>query len=237
MRKSAHNEGWIRRGFLALGLSFALCAPMQIARAEPYGPALKTAIELCLTRLNDEERVEAHLIDAGWNKNLSSEVVFDTMTSLNFAFKYTSESAEALEYAFQNSRFMAASILGNSALPANQPSYSLEDINLSPIGLSSDMPYCILSGPLQLDSALNAIGISENNAVGNDPRFSLIEETSRTLYTVRLDDSDVIVSIVDTDAIFEKVAEFSLGQYLETLAVVQEVNVAISPAKPADERL
>lgn len=226
----------MKRGILALGLGLALCAPLSFVRAEPYGPALNTAIELCLTLPEDGENVEAHLIEAGWKKNHSEKAVFDTMISTHFAFRYSSENAEELGYSFRNSDFMAASALGNSALPPHQPSYSLDDVRLATIGLSLDTPYCLLTGPIRLNSALNIIGISEDNAVESDPRFSQFGEISRVLYTVKFENKDVVVAIVDTDAISEKVAEFSLDQYLEILAVVQEVNIYINPAETSGER-
>ena len=62
-----------------------------------------------------------------------------------------------LGYLIVNSKFLAASILGNSALKPDQLVFQKEAFTLGVIGLELNKGYCIMSGPASITAGVSSI--------------------------------------------------------------------------------
>jgi hypothetical protein len=148
------------------------------------------------------------------------------MFSALFHMQYSGASAETLDYAQQSAHFMTASILGNSALPENQPGYTAGNLKLGTFGMSLDTPDCFLAGPASLyDSLATSAMITPNNnqleRVLSDPAKAVTTGTleDATLWLVRLD-------LAQVEAAY---AAESLADTTGVRATAQQATLLIQP--------
>ncbi|MEM9498149.1 MAG: hypothetical protein AAGA28_09535 [Pseudomonadota bacterium] len=119
--------------------------------------------ELCQQLGMDRDVVDRKMTELGWTLTEDPRAPADLLLWLFFARDfsvYTDESlqlisgsenrGEHLGYLIINSDFMAASTLGNSALPKGQPSYQKGKRKLAVLGLSLGKGQCIFGGPQSL---------------------------------------------------------------------------------------
>ncbi len=145
-----------RAGALFATLS-ALCSP---SHATGETETFREALSLCSDLGNDIATVDDELSNLGWQAADTPQTTLGVLFWSLFARDFAVFGDEALElmansddfgtqlgYLIVNADFMAASILGNSALPPNQPAYSKGEYQLAVLGVSLGKGYCIMAGP------------------------------------------------------------------------------------------
>ncbi len=201
-----------RAGAVFVALS-TLCSPVY-ASGEPE--TVRDVLSLCSDLGNNVAAVDDELKNLGWQAADTPQTSLNVLFWSLFARDFTVFGDEALElmansdnlgtqlgYLIVNADFMAASILGNSALPPNQPAYSKGEYQLAVLGVSLGKGYCIMAGTstildavTQFDSFAekwpedmpksNRDGVTALfGTVGNAKIFAanLDEPTLRTLYS------------------------------------------------------
>lgn len=126
-------------------------------------------VELCSKLEDGAETVTDRLERHGWLPTNNREVLVSSLASIvltrDIAFiddarlkmiANSDDPSVQFSYLLENSAFMSASILGNSALPANQPVYEKDGYALAALGLSLDAPYCIASGPINFGQMISS---------------------------------------------------------------------------------
>ena len=122
------------------------CFPAQSLLANEERTVLKDTIDFCLKLPASQNLVFEELEPMGWKKSLGSKdnIAVKVIYSTIFTARHRSED---LEYTYNNSQFMAASILGNSALKPNQPAFIYKGLRLGVLGIKLGKGYCVLTGP------------------------------------------------------------------------------------------
>lgn len=184
--------------------------------------ALEVAIDACFNLTGTPQSVETTLTDAGWVKSPDRKVTFETLFSVYFAATLNSDD---LDYSYNNSAFMAASILSNSGLGPDQPGFTHGDLRLGVIGLKEDTPYCILSGPKWVAPIVG----------GKASRQMLSSKHGGHINTLGYDNGHlVLVSLIDKEKLSATQHNIEIEDYAEGYRfflknVLAETNLQIIP--------
>lgn len=103
--------------------------------------AIDAALEICDSLPQPVKETAEVLVEAGWNSD--GDAVMAAFASTAFAFLLKPDD---IAYSLDNGSFMAASILGNSALPPDQPGFSAGGLRLAILVGDTAKGYCVLSG-------------------------------------------------------------------------------------------
>ncbi|MEM8592953.1 MAG: hypothetical protein AAGF13_10545 [Pseudomonadota bacterium] len=125
----------------SLGLA-ALTLPVPHANAQTPENAVKTAFDLCTNVPGQIDEARAILSEAHWKESESA-----ALTTLYWLTVATNFKADDLDFTFRNAAFMAASVLGNSALGQDQIGVEFDNYMLALLGLPEGTPYCVMTGP------------------------------------------------------------------------------------------
>jgi hypothetical protein len=132
-------------------------------------------VRVCSSLGSDQQSVDTKLTDLGWKPEGSPKTIGDILFWMFFAGDFATLDDQALKLRANsedlgaqlgtlivNSSFMAASTLGNSALPPDQPTFSKGDYRLAVLGVSLDKGYCVMTGPANISETPSALeGFSE----------------------------------------------------------------------------
>lgn len=132
----------VRLGTLSVSCILSVANPVHAVEENPA--AVARMVELCATGPTSLEGARAAFADAGWTEAQDGKPTVMALASLVFAFQF--DAAEP-GYSALNAQFMAASILGNSALGPNQLGFSLGEVMLGVLGIEEGTPYCVVTGP------------------------------------------------------------------------------------------
>ena len=121
--------------------------------------AIDTALELCANPPEDTEIARYSLGRAGWKE--ADDAAFLALYNAVAKFQFNPTD---LGFTFRNAEFVAASVLGNSALGRDQIGVHFGEHRLAVLGIPEGTPYCVVSGPLTLLGAVTgADGFSEGS--------------------------------------------------------------------------
>ena len=136
-----------------------LALPTDVKAAEPF-ETLDQVLALCSDINGDADAVHAKLLELGWTPTEGPDAVYNIAFWNIFARDFAVFSDDDLQgaansedrglqlgYLIENVEFLTASMLGNSALSLDQPSYEKDDFRLATLGLGIGRGYCIMSGP------------------------------------------------------------------------------------------
>lgn len=171
--------------------------------------AVEFALEACAQLPDGKDTILSSLAQHGWVKSSDSNTLYDLLASTTFAFKHSTENAELLGNSFANAHFMSASILGNSALPPNQPAFVLDDISIGVIGLtlSKNKPWCLLNGPSALFNVFaEKINLTPSKMVAH----GFMRNPEGQMHKGQYLDATISVTTMDLDSILLRVREFEL---------------------------
>ncbi|MEO3413344.1 hypothetical protein AAFO92_01670 [Roseovarius sp. CAU 1744] len=170
-KRAPHYLRRLRVSFSYSGVAYRIfrtVAPIKLALLTTTlsGAALASestfdqTLELCSSLSGGQEGVRSDLVAMGWepveNPKTALDVLFWTIFSTDFAtfteenlalFSNSEVEGEQLGYLVANAHFLSVSILGNSALPPDQPAYMNGGIKLATLGLSLNKGYCVITGP------------------------------------------------------------------------------------------
>lgn len=126
------------------------------ASAQSMDDSLTAAFNLCLSPPDSPDAAREVLDDSGWqpSEDATAIALYNAVVAFNF-------NAADLAYTFTNAGFMAASVLGNSALGPDQVGMELDGYRIAVLGISEGTPYCVLTGPDQLLALLERIGFEQ----------------------------------------------------------------------------
>ena len=126
------------------------------ALAQSQEDAVRTALNVCTDLPTEIEPARESLRAGGWvsAEDAAISALFNAYVAFNF-------NADDLQYTFSNAGFMAASVLGNSALGPDQVGMELDGYRIAVLGISEGTPYCVLTGPDQLLALLERIGFEQ----------------------------------------------------------------------------
>lgn len=167
------------------------------------------------------------LTDLGWTVGESQDTTADLLFWVLFASAFTFNETEGVEvaakseelerrlgYMIVNSSFMSASILGNSAMPPNQPNYTHGKYRLALIGVGYGKGYCVLSGPVSIVDEVKAIPGFVERWPDAAPRSdwagvsSVVGEADGIRYFASIFDRDALSSLYSsTDIVFPETTE------------------------------
>ena len=150
--------------------------------------ALSGAVAVCSDLSSSEADVTAALTKAGWHQNSDETRGFVPPFTIFFHMAYSDESVDSLEQGLESAAFMAGSVLHNSALPSDQPTYVYEAMTLGVYALSKEKPGCSLSGPIWVKDALIA-----------DTRFNWVSPDAEQLYQYKDLEEKTVLTSYDAD--------------------------------------
>lgn len=214
------------RVFSAYLLGLAVTGAPLHAQTAMETAALAVAVEVCSDPAPDTQSVATAITAGGWTPDDNGATVRTAMFSALFHMQYSSASAEALDYAQQNADFMTASILGNSALPENQPGYTAENLKLGTFGMTSDTPYCILAGPAWL---YDSLATSANMAATNDQPERVISDPAKSVMTGTLEDATLWLMRLDLTEVDAAYAAKDLSDATGLRATMEQATLLIQP--------
>ena len=177
---------------------------------------LESALSVCTELPATADVVSKRLAEGGWAAD--AKAVWATFNSGAFAYNLNPDD---IAYSLDNGSFMAASILGNSAMPPYQPGFSISDTKLSVLMSDTVQAYCVISGNLPLFNELAA-------------KVSFTETLSSAVHR-RLEGQlaahSIIIVVLDR-AKLEPIISASKPQYVKPQDFVfDEVNVFVMSAK------
>jgi hypothetical protein len=177
---------------------------------------LDAALSVCSSFPKSAGETSDRLLGAGWISE--PDAVMAAMTSGVFAFLLKPED---IAYSLDNGTFMAASVLGNSALPPNQPGFSANVLRLAILAGETEQGYCVLSGNDGLLTHLQAaLPLTESLSDEVQSRFEGML-AGRTVQVVALKRSQL-----------EPLIASAKPQYVDPATFVfDDINVLITPAK------
>lgn len=139
-------------------LYFLLSA--QPLQANERRIVIDNAIDLCLKLPSNQKKIDAKLKSNGWIRKIGESGEKLALSILYSALFTINHRSEDLHYTYTNSVFMAASILGNSALTSGQPVYNKGELKLGVFGVQEGAGYCLLSGPSFITADIeNKLGV------------------------------------------------------------------------------
>ncbi len=154
------SSGTCKIVLLALTLLFARAIAARAETSIEQGP-IEFAVLACSDLSSNKDLILSELAQKGWLQINGAELVPERLVvaiaSYFFAARHSETNADQLFAALQEAYFSATSILGNSALPPDQPSFTYGEVSLGVLGLSLEppsQPYCIMSGPRELNGVV-----------------------------------------------------------------------------------
>ncbi len=127
-------------------------------------------MRVCSSLGSDQQSIDTNLTGLGWEPEDTPKTIGDILFWMFFARDFATLDDQALKLRANtedlgaqlgslivNSSFMAASTLGNSALPPDQPAYSKGDYRLAVLGVSLDKGYCVMTGPANISETMSAL--------------------------------------------------------------------------------
>ena len=202
---------------------FGLCSAMPIAHADDGVSALEDALDLCLQLPSDQGAITTRLEDGGWKKTPEDDdgaTAFHILYSTIFTSRHRPDD---MDYTYRNSAFMAASILGNSALQPGQPTFTHGELKLGVFGVREGTGYCALTGPKWAASVIeDRLGIT----LGQTLPYLRSYEHEAGSHTIGVGEIDIeALHRVDTD-----LPEEQLGKYREFDRIaLGETSLTITP--------
>jgi hypothetical protein len=181
---------------------------------------LDAAISLCTSLPHPSEIVTEALVAAGWASDPNA--VRRSFVSSAFAFRLQPED---IAYSIDNGVFMAASILGNSGLPPDQPGFSAAGIGLVVVQGGDAPGYCVLSGPDVLLTYLQSAAALEQTGASD------LQTTSQG----SISGHDVQVVLLDRAALQPLISNAKPQSVDPGTFVFDDVNVFISPSAQEDQ--
>ena len=143
---------------MAVAIAVATSGSIAPAMADQQ-TALAAMANLCAEGPMTLDDAKAALGAAGWVQTQDPQVVFNPLRAAVFSFQFRSED---VGYSLLNAEFMAASILGNSALGPNQLGFTFSDVQLAVLAVEERKPYCVATGPAAiLDVSVQVSGLEE----------------------------------------------------------------------------
>ena len=153
----------VRTPGLALAIAVATWGSIAPAMADQRA-ALVAMANICAEGPTTLDDAKATLGAAGWAQTQDPQVVFNPLRSAVFSFQFNSED---VGYSILNADFMAASILGNSALGPNQLGFTFGNVQLAVLAVEEGTPYCVATGPADiLDASDQVSGLEEVGQTG-----------------------------------------------------------------------
>jgi hypothetical protein len=148
-----------------MALAIAVATPGSIAPAmADQRAALVEMANICAEGPTTIDDAKAAIGAAGWIHTQDPQVVFNALRSAVFSFQFNPED---VGYSLLNADFMAASILGNSALGPNQLGFTFDDLQLAVLAVEEGAPYCVATGPAAiLDASVQVSGLEETGQTG-----------------------------------------------------------------------
>lgn len=196
----------------------------QLAGAAAFAATssqLDAALTICTSLPQPSGVVADKLVGTGWAAD--SDAVMAAFVSGAFAFYLKPHD---IAYSLDNGWFMAVSVLGNSALPPDQPGYSTDTLRLAVLAGESAQGYCVLSGDDGLLTDLqSAAALTEYASDDLQSRFkgSLSGHSIEVVWLKRIE--------------LQRLIAQATPQYVDpTSFVFDDVNVYISPAKQEDQK-
>lgn len=202
--------GRCRRAIAAL----ACCALVETtlpSKVLASAQVLHDTFDLCKDLGQTRDEVGRRLAELGWLEGDSPAATADLMFWAVFARDFSFLTDEALSrmansedrgqqlgYMIANASFTSASILGNSALPPDQPNYAQGPYRLAVLGVSLGRGYCVLSGPDVIVAVFQAVpgfaeqwpeNVPQSNRTGVNTVFGEAQET--TIMTSDFDQAEL----------------------------------------------
>ena len=173
--------------FSAISLAVLVGHPSKADTKE----LMQDVLSICQNLKAEKKVIENSVLASGWIKEdteprqpsqaflalmgvtMAHDLAYRTERSASRG-RETSGKEALYSFILQNGPFIAASVLGNSALKRNQPSYTQESYGFSTMGLALDTPYCLLNGPSSLFDAFLA-----------NPDFQVLDDSRIPAVTLR----------------------------------------------------
>ncbi len=207
-----------------MSLNRKLCGPMGAATMalaciaqsgyaqDARDEAFNTLVELCSRLPAERDQVESKLVAGGWAEPSDPVVLFDLMASGTFNFKHSFSDRETLGKSLENAFFMAASILGNSALPPAQKAYVSGDLVVGVIGLTIDepgLPYCIIGSSHDEIGRLSEIVPLE---AAEPPAHGFLREPEGLVHSGSIGASSVKATYVDPKSVLDAIEQLGVTE-------------------------
>jgi hypothetical protein len=140
-------------------------------------------LEFCAELTGDRDAVTTQLTELGWvPESDPNPIAGEILLWGGFARAYalqpgqslvlqsgSDEPGKQLGFIIENASFMAASVLGNSALSPNQPSFTSGAHRLATLGVELGEGYCVWSGPSELQDAASSWADDEAQNMATTP--------------------------------------------------------------------
>ena len=178
----------------------------QDAHAESF----KTLVELCAELPAGKEHIEKKIVAYGWAQASDPAVLVDLMASTTFNFRHSLTNKEDLAMSLENAFFMAASMLGNSALPQGQKAYVSGDLVVGIIGITLDkpgLPYCVIGSAHDELGRLSAIVPLEATEAHGDLAIS-----EGVVHSGSLGASNVNAAYVSSESVIEAIERLGVTE-------------------------
>jgi len=222
----AQRRGSCRR-VLSASITFALSSvgSSSISAETATHNAVEFALRACAQLPDGKDVILNALEQHGWTKPADFNVLTNLFASTKFAFKHSTENAELLEKSIANAFFMSASVLGNSALPPNQPVFVHEDVSIGVIGLTlskSGLPYCVIGGPSALfDLFAEKISLTPSKIAAH----GFLRNPEGQVHTGQFLNATISATTIDLDSILLKGLEFELDAITYTSDLTLELAI------------
>lgn len=130
--------------------ALTLVVASEAAIAAPDG--VRDALQLCTQLPDQTDQARSSLRDGEWQEVESAALgaLYSAVAAFNFR-------ASDPKFTVENAWFMAASILGNSALGDDQIGMELDAYTVAILGIAEGKPYCVLTGPTDLLAQLTQL--------------------------------------------------------------------------------
>ncbi|WP_424832377.1 hypothetical protein [Ruegeria sp.] len=205
---------------LACLVSFGSLAAAEEPNKESE-KAFLAAAKLCSSGFENLDSARDALTKAGWNEFEDGPAPAVVSNRVAFSIDETD-----LPYTVENAYFMAASMLGNSALGPNQPAFVHTDVQLALIGVEEGHQYCAFAGPRWTVYS----AIKNGFAGGIRARTNIV-----SLIIGREDNATIAIALIDLDAFFQALGTTETDSSKKRLfgatfkELLMPANITISP--------
>lgn len=181
--------------------------PVPASSQDTESP-IRTAFDLCTDLPKDIELARETLKAEGWQSE--DTAAFEALVNSNAVFQFR---VNELDYTFQNAAFMAASILGNSALGRDQIGMQSDDHTLAVLGINEGTPYCVVTGPTSLLGAFQEYErIQPRGSISADFVSQIMGQThDNVAFTVGWIETDSFNEAVNSSDMSEEDADRFVG--------------------------
>lgn len=160
-----------KRSWMVLLLVFSLGLYPNVLTAEiDHGETLQQAVEFCLAPPADTNAARAIFVDRGWQEG-DVERIMQLLSAAVFALRL---DLDDLSDSYSDAVFLAASMLGNSALGPNQLSFTSGTLEIVAMGLDEGVPQCAITGPSSLIAPAIGNGVSTISMGGQSIGLSVL---------------------------------------------------------------